>query len=44
MRRVQGGQALIGVTAEVAVVTTGDKSKDVALRPDDVVLIPQTLF
>ncbi len=32
------------LTVPVADVTSGDKSKDVALRPDDVVFIPQTLF
>ena len=38
------GTDIKSLTVPVADVTSGDKSKDVALQADDVVSIPQTLF
>jgi polysaccharide export outer membrane protein len=44
VRRSATGTDVESMVIPVASVTKGDKSKDVALNPDDVVYVPETIF
>jgi len=44
VRRSNGGQQVESMVIPVASVTSGDKEKDMVLKPDDVVYIPETIF
>jgi polysaccharide export outer membrane protein len=44
VRRSANGKDVESMVIPVASVTRGDKEKDVALKPDDVVYIPETIF